>query len=150
MGGYDLQHEEPDRQATLPAEGLPEAFMFVSRQRRNRRDLVWPPAALTGIPAITLLATMPAASSSVLGLPVGKNGLLTTWAGEALTVALAFALPAVLAGMFVGVRRAGQRLGTRGIVLVAAAMLVAGLGAVAVDQQPELITRFAAWAGIRL
>lgn len=119
--------------------------MFVSRQRRCRRVQSGWLIGLAGLPIAMVAVTQSAAASSVLGLPLGKNGLPATWLGEALTVALAFALPAVLAGLFVTARRATQRLGTRGVVLVATSAGVALAGAVAVEHDPSLLTHLTAW-----
>ena len=119
--------------------------MFSLRLRRHRRDLLRRFESLAFGAAVVLTMAVPAGATSVLGIPVGKNGLPATWIGEAVTVAAAFALPALVAGLAVGFRRATRRLGTRGVVLVAAIATVTSLGAVAVDQQPELLTKFTEW-----
>ena len=119
--------------------------MLVLRQRRQRRDLlrlrsVWPSAI-----AATVLMVLPVEASSMLGLPMGKNGLPATWIGEALMVTMAFALPAVVAGVYVVAQRLARRLGKRGIVLVSLITLGTVVGGAVVDQRLEIFNELAAW-----
>ena len=120
--------------------------MFVLRQRHQRRDLLRRLSAWSAA-AVTVLSILPAEASSMLGLPMGKNGLPAGWIGEALMVTLAFALPAIFAGAFVGARRVALRLGRRGIILVSCVVVAATIGTVIVDQRPELLDHLAAWIG---
>lgn len=120
--------------------------MCVLRQRLRRRDLLRYGMIMVAVIFSTVVSGQPAEATSLLGLPVGKNGLPATWVGEALTVAMAFALPAVVAGLFVGARRVTQRLGKRSFVLVSLVALVVAIGAVVVDQRPEVVQQLVAWA----
>jgi hypothetical protein len=72
-------------------------------------------------------------------VPLGKHGLPATFAGEALTVALAFAFPALAAGAYLGARRVLSRFGRRSVWIVASATAMIIGAMVLADQRPDLM-----------
>jgi hypothetical protein len=57
------------------------------------------------VAVLALVVTGPAMAET----PFGRTGLPSSWIGEALMVSLAFALPAIIAGMTIALRRVFAR-----------------------------------------
>ena len=84
-----------------------------------------------------------AVAEPVLKVPIGPNGLPGTFIGEALTVALAFTLPALVAGAWIGARRVGRALGLKGALAIATLAIAAAFAGAVVEQRPDLLPRLA-------
>jgi hypothetical protein len=83
----------------------------------------------------SLMATYPAAAL----LPLGQTGLPTTFAGEALIVALAFSFPALAAGSYLAARRLWRSVGVRGGLIVGGVTVASALAVAMVDGRPDLL-----------
>jgi uncharacterized membrane protein HdeD (DUF308 family) len=93
------------------------------------------------MPGILLVA-----ASCIVAIPAAASpGLPTQFAGEALTVALAFALPALLAGAYLGLQSLRRRVGARTLILLGViAAIVGALTFFAPDWSNDALQ----WAGL--
>jgi hypothetical protein len=63
------------------------------------------------------------------------------FAGEALTVAIAFALPAMVAGAYLALQRLNARFGARTLVILGATLVAVGLLAAVIEDKTALLQR---------
>ena len=75
------------------------------------------------------------------GPPAPPQTLPTHFAGEALTVALAFCFPALAAGAYLGVQRINARLGARSLAALLVAVVAIGATAYLVEDAGSLLQR---------
>lgn len=103
------------------------------------------PELKRGARAAVLAAALATAAAALaeppLKVPIGPNGLPTTLIGEAITVAFAFTLPAILAGAWVGLRRLGGAVGLKGALAIATLAIMAAFAGAVLDQRPDLWPR---------
>lgn len=84
----------------------------------------------------TLLVCLAASAAQANTAP-----LPTQFAGEALTVALAFAFPALVAGAYLAVQRLNARLGARTLMVLVAVLAVVGTLAAVIEDKTALLQR---------
>jgi hypothetical protein len=91
-------------------------------------------------PRFVALAAMAVAFAPVVAAAgPGGPALPTTLIGEAVSVALAFSAPALLAGAYLAARSIGRRIGLRGALVIGVGSIAAGFLVAAVNQRPDLI-----------
>lgn len=95
-------------------------------------------AALAGVGGIGLTAHSWAATQAHAAPP---EALPTHFAGEALTVALAFCFPALVAGAYLGLKRMNARLGGRSLTVLMLAVIVLATTAYLVEDANALLQR---------
>lgn len=94
--------------------------------------------ALLVASAGAMLATTPALAAAGAGFQVGPMGLPTSLVGEAATVALAFTLPALLAGAFLGAKKLFRSIGLKGALAICTLGIIAAFATIVVEQRPDL------------
>lgn len=73
------------------------------------------------------------------GLALTPAGLPSSLIGEAAVVALAFALPALLAGLYLAVQRLLRGLGLRGALVLGSVGITAAFALAVLEQRPDLL-----------
>jgi hypothetical protein len=98
----------------------------------------------SGFGSVGLLTLSAWTADAALGLPLATTALPSTFAGEALIVALAFTFPALAAGGYLALRRLWRSFGLRSALLVGTVLIVGGFATAIAELRPDLLT-IAGW-----
>lgn len=100
----------------------------------------WAVSALVAGAGVIVQATAAVAEPRTMSGP-GNLGLPGTLIGDAAMVALAFTLPAIVAGVWLAARRIASAVGLRGALLICSLIIAGAFAHATLEHRPDLLAR---------
>ena len=101
----------------------------------------WAASAVAAGAGLIVQAAAAVAEPRTMAAPVNL-GLPGTLIGDAAMVALAFTLPAIVAGAWLAARRIASVIGLRGALLICSLIIAGAFAHATLEHRPDLLARF--------
>lgn len=108
---------------------------------RHRKLAALALATGAGIYVSALMVTAAAVAEPRTIVGSGGTGLPGTLVGDAAVVALAFSLPAILAGVWIAARRIAAAIGLRGALVICCLLIAGAFAHATLEHRPDLLAR---------